>query len=57
MTNVYKLYFFVTLLCLIVRERGVDGGFNSVSGHVFTSNSRKIKTGFYFAIRFYYTLF
>ena len=38
-----QLQFFVTLLCLDVRE-GVDGGLNSVFGHIYTKNYSKIKT-------------
>ena len=31
-------------------EELVDGGFNFISGHIFTNFYRKIKTGFHFAI-------
>ena len=36
------------LLCLAVRQ-GVDGGLNSVFGHIYSKNYSKIKTSFYFA--------
>ena len=48
MRNALKMYFF----CYSPApncKRGVDGGFNSVFGNVFTNNFSKIKTGFYFA--------
>ena len=46
---VYNLQLFVSLLYLVVRE-GVDGGLNSVFGHICTKNYIKIKTDFYFAL-------
>ena len=34
---------------VVVVSGGVDGGLNSIFGHIFTKNYSKIKTGFYFA--------
>ena len=35
MANIYKLQFFITLLCLIVRGWGGEGGRSS--GHIYTN--------------------
>ena len=46
-----QIILFVTPLCLVVVGRGkVDGGLNSIFGHIFTNIYSKSITGFYFTI-------